>query len=208
MRRSYSVDENYELVFNAPLTTNLQDTVSGVVGVTNLTSGGTIDSERGLYGYTNGANKYFLKFDMRNTAFRTKAYQKQAFLLQYTIAAHPNNSSQPIRPVLWQVSDNATPNNAILWNNCGRTGQGLVFDTEQTFYQLSEHDWVNMKSTTVRWNNLNDKEEHAVWTNNSGGWRMDNFNNVNYVFICPSIQNGYSACTGYIKDIKFYVSRQ
>lgn len=206
MRIEYDIGK-YKLVFHAPLTANLSDVVSGVVGTTNLTSGGTIDPDKGLYGYTSGSNKYFLKFDMRNTAFRAVNYQKKSFLLTYTITAHPNSSSQPIRPLLWQVSDNATTNNAIMWNNCSRSEQGLEFDTEQTFYQLSEHDWVNMKSETVRWNNLNNKEEHAVWTSNSGGWRMDKFSDVNYVFICPSIQNGASSCTGYIKDIKFFVEK-
>lgn len=200
MRRVHNIEDNYQLVFDAPLTSDLQDKVSGVIGTTNLTSGGTIDAVDGMSGAVMARGKYFLMFDMRNKLLQTIFSTSKGFVTEYEQYYQSGNGV--CRNMFFTKSANTNISYSVMYSFFS-TAQGLKTNTWQKITQVSRFNWES-KSTLTRY--LDDNEtpyEHRE----DLSWRKSDFEQCNYLILVPSIANTTAYFTGKVRNFKIWVER-
>ena len=192
MKREYSINENeWELIFHAPLTTDTTDIVNGYIGTPNPYITSRIDSEKGFFGQ-GSTNSQAVSFGKNLTWSLPSSFTSE--LLTYTelITCCTINYSY-VNSHLNQFNLNKGWCLGWLRNYGGRTIYAIPANTTATvFAHVDLTKGTNTYMPTTVYNDYNDNV-YTFNADNAGGDAKFNWG-VNY-------SNG-QYYTGYFKDIK------
>lgn len=209
-RREYNInDDNWELIFHAPLTEDYEEKVNHIIGVNNSTNP-SFDQNNGLYIHAKSAGQCGCKWVMPQSfldKFSTDSNNKMTVLYEWTFIDVSSYQIFPLR------GDNTNTNNvttAYVWGvsyrGIGSYSHETPTNTPITVYSLVTYDYTTLSSVQVDyewWDSLgNSSSGHSSFS------AITRPQNCPYIRTCNCFRtNTTGATVGWMKDIKISIPK-